>query len=204
MGKPSYLKNKSRGGEVEKVKDFLYYIGDFLICVLILLAMYFLITWKLDETMPLDVENEEVSIASDEGSPLESGIAAIKEAESREDVESSEAQTVASENTESQSAENVENTNENTDGDMAGVEGSNPEDSANEDGYFAITVSAGMTAQDVADGLLKKGIIGDSDFFLQKLDEMGLTSSLLTGHFEFEEGMDYEEVIQVLTTEEEY
>ncbi len=111
MGKPSYLKNKSRGGEVEKVKDFLYYIGDFLICVLILLAMYFLITWKLDETMPLDVENEEVSIASDEGSPLESGIAAIKEAESREDVESSEAQTVASENTESQSAENVENTN---------------------------------------------------------------------------------------------
>ncbi len=209
---------------MEKIKDFLYYIGDFLVCVLILASMYFLITWKLDETMPLEVENEEVTIASNEGSPLESGMnATVEEGESREDVESADGQNASIENTEEQSVENDENTAdvedsdfesadtetesvdaEDTDEENTDVEGTEEENTATEGVDFSFSVSAGMTAQDVADGLLEKKIIADSDYFVQKLDEMGLSSSLLIGYFEFEEGMDYEEIIRVLTTEEEY
>lgn len=214
---------------MERLKDFLYYIGDFVICILILSAMYFLITWKLEKTIPIDaegadqialeVQNEDKKEKEGQKSVLEDGVGHDK---GRDDRQNAGNQTAAKNNADRKDATSgqIDGVNPNGEtkdkpqgeaGEQTGKKDSaqqaDPKEKKTEDQKnktpkkekLVFTVSAGMSAGDIAQQLQNKAVIDNAENFLMKLEQMGLSASLLAGDFNLETGMDHETVIKILT-----
>ncbi len=233
---------------MEKIKDFFYYIGDFLICILILSAMYFLITWKLDETMPIEASDADTIAAKTDGSILEEGLKDdAKELSTKKDTEAkSDTKTNNQDNQKSQAddksqsnqedsqsvttdnqlaekdelepnevgEDNTAEQNQTSDQNTIPEENASSEENAasvdnSQDGsynggatsnaYVSFVISSGMSGQDIANNLQAQGVIVSATEFINKLEELDLSSSLLAGDFDLRQGMDYEEVIAILT-----
>ncbi len=215
---------------MEKIKDFFYYIGDFLICILILSAMYFLITWKLDETMPIDVNNGEEVAAETNESVLKTDVDDGKKSVMSDDVDDETSDNQLSQNGRDERTNQMEDDNKPTEhnqeeqtdtptedkqvtspsqDEVPVEENNNDNNNSVADGSYnggttsitevSFTISAGMSGQDIANSLQEQGVIADSTTFINKLEELDLSSSLLAGDFELKQGMDYEEVIAILT-----
>ncbi len=123
---------------MEKIKDFFYYIGDFLVCVLILSLMYFLITWKLDETMPINA-NEAEQVASENLHPediepdkTENLDSSISESENSLDTDAnSDTSSSMGDNPSEQSGDGNSNVNQNGDVDSENNTGAGDNDEVN-------------------------------------------------------------------------
>lgn len=214
---------------MERLKDFLYYIGDFVICILILSAMYFLITWKLEKTIPIDAEGADkiaLEVQTEDGkdkegqkSVLEDGVGHDK---GKDDRQNAGNQTDAKNTAGKQDAASGQNGGVNPNGEAKdkpqGAAGeqtdqkdpaqqADPKEKKPEDKKtktpkkekLVFSVSAGMTAGDIAQQLQDKAVIDNAENFLIKLEQMGLSASLLAGDFNLETGMDHETVIKILT-----
>ncbi len=211
---------------MEKIKDFFYYIGDFLVCILILSAMYFLITWKLDETMPIDVNADDKTAVTTDESILQADLDNTNQDLVGKDVEDDNKDKQQNQVTEDEQGDQkisdqdmaesqTDQTNQpddttevdkdetpdesSTEADNNSVEDGSYNGGTTSNAEVIFTVSAGMSGQDIANGLQAQGVIADSREFINKLEELDLSSSLLAGDFELRQGMDYETVISILT-----
>lgn len=176
---------------MEKIKDFLYYVGDFIVCILILLAMYLLITWKLEETMPVGtIDDEEVAIESvdEKKTPKDGKKESVLETGLEDNAEKQDRQAMG----EAPPAPGEDSLT------VPGEAGAKIPGEAQAKVPVEFTIDMGMTAQDIAKRLKENALIEDTEPFLQKLDEMKLSSSLLAGKFKLEKGMDYETMIKIL------
>jgi hypothetical protein len=67
------------------------------------------------------------------------------------------------------------------------------------DQVIKVSITPGEPSEAVADSLLKKGLISDKDAFLKELKDMGLTSKINVGEFEFKKGSEMKAMIKILT-----
>lgn len=172
---------------MEKTKDFFYYIGDFLACIVILSLMYFLISWKLGDSLPVSYEtgksaSEASKTVEETKVVINSGNTATTENKGKKDANITE---------------NKGGTKENKDTDKPGTEVKpNKSDAV---GKIIISVQSGMSGVDIAYMLEEKGLVESADLFIAKLESMELAGSLLAGDFELNKGMSYEEIALKLT-----
>ncbi len=173
---------------MEKAKDFLYYIGDFIICIIILALIYFLISWKLNDSIYMDIKSETT----------------IKE--EQEDKNNEEDETlvldVGTKNEKADRTNHKENEldlGENTLEDSKKNENKSKKNKNKKE--HKITVEMGMTGVDIAYMLEEKGFIDSADLFVAKLETMDVSARLLAGEFTIKENMSYEEIINILIGE---
>ncbi len=198
---------------MEKIKDFFYYVGDFIVCLIILSLMYFLITWKLDTTMPIDVAdlNGAVSVEKnkeDDNSKLDSEI--NNDNTAREDntnnnnngtENNSTVSNNTNENTNSGDNQNTNNNeNSNTNDKSTEDENSNNQNTSNELGEkVSIEIKSGMSGAEIAIMLEKKGLVESADLFVKKLESKKLSSKLYAGKFNLRKGMSEDKIMNILT-----
>lgn len=202
---------------MDKIKDFFYYVGDFLICLIILSLMYFLITWKLDDTMPINVadltkvesinkssENNESKLKSvipekndDKKSQKNSSI--IPKPEKKENKNNKpNTNTKDNKNNNSENKDNTEpksnqSTENNTDNNT------NTTNTSNASVDVTIEIKSGMSGVEIAYMLEKEGLIESADLFLKKLESMEVSDKLYAGEFDLNTGMDEDTIIKILT-----
>lgn len=181
---------------MEKTKDLLYYIGDFLACIVILSLMYFLISWKLGDSLPVSYETGK------------SRMEATKEVEESKVVIESKGPNDAKAGDTSGTGDKTKTTDKtDTRADNKAAENKKKEEikdkmattPTTQDGVINFTIESGMSGVDIAYMLEEKGLVDSADLFIAKLESLDLASSLLTGDFELRKGMNYEEIANVLT-----
>ncbi len=173
---------------MEKIKDFLYYIGDFLIGLFILAMMFFLITWKLSDTIPLELSSnspdisKEQSINEDDNTPIVIDAGVEKDSPDRPKEDPKDNDSTANKDDKKDTQNTTNETSE-----------------TSEDGIVTITIESGMSGVDIAYKLEEKGVVESADLFIAKLKSMELTESLLAGEFKIKKGLSYEEIAKILT-----
>ncbi len=204
---------------MEKIKDFFYYVGDFLICILILSLMYFLISWKLQSSIPIDSDVNDIPVAaktdntnnSNSSNQVSNGQTEntdnnssgddlnknnidsnIDANDNKNDVEENDLNI----NVDADNQENNQNSNH-TSSSFEQLNKNNSDNSNNEDVTFI--VESGMNGYSIAAMLKDQGLIESSEEFISKLETMGLSANLLTGSFTLKKGMSYENIIKILT-----
>lgn len=184
---------KGENKKMERTKDIFYYIGDFLACVLILSLMYFLISWKLGDSLPVSYETgkaraeaarqaEEKKVVIESKGPIDSKTgdnnAALKDGDKKTGLNTGDKKDVSK-------PDEADKKEEKKDG--------------NQNGVVTVTVESGMSAVDIAYMLEEKGLVDSADLFVAKLESLDLTSSLQIGDFQMKKGLSYEEVAAILT-----
>lgn len=186
-----------RSKNLEKIKDLLYYLGDFIIGLLILSLMYLMITWKLDETMPVELNNRSASVNeqgvnSGENKTVVVNAGVEKEGSNRPKEEKKDVKTT---NQDKNTKENKTQNNE-TEKQEQNTENKSQTDTVQE--TVSVTVESGMSGVDIAYMLEEQGVIESADLFVAKLQSMELSESLLAGTFELKKGMSYADIVKVL------
>ncbi len=186
-----------------KIKDGLYKVGDIIFMLLILVGMYFAITWKLNDVMPISVGELTGEVAVDESLPDDTS----KSADEVINIDIDENDT---ENTDGEAEGSVdENSSENEElieeTELQAGEETNQEDGSAEaetvvpSNQITITVPAGSTSSEVSDILYDNKLISDKGIFLAKLKEMGLIEKVQAGEFNLRTDMSYEEIANIIT-----
>lgn len=62
-----------------------------------------------------------------------------------------------------------------------------------------VTVTSGMSSEDVSNLLLEAGLLKDKKAFMERLNELGMDSRLKVGTFEIVKGSQFDEIIRLLT-----
>lgn len=204
---------------MNKVKDFFYYISDFIVSILILSIMFFLITWKLGETMPVDFDTSEKlngqvteskqksegkKVVVDAGTGTESkDKTKPKDAYDKDDTNSKDSGKDSSNTNDKDqnSGSTSPNTqdSQNTGANAGGSNSDNKPANSNETSKVNVSIESGMSGVDIAYLLEEKGVIDSADLFIAKLESMELAGSLLAGEFELEKNMSYENAAKALT-----
>lgn len=181
---------------MERTKDILYYIGDFLACVLILSLMYFLISWKLGDSLPVSYETGKAR--AEAAREVEEKKVVIENKGPSDKAEGDKKNTGATGDEKNQKGEGGTQNGANKGDTNAGTTG-DKKDQKKAEGAVIITVESGMSAVDIAYLLEEKGLVDSADLFVAKLESMNLSSSLQIGDFEVRPGLNYEEVAAILT-----
>lgn len=197
---------------MERTKDVLYYIGDFLACVLILSLMYFLISWKLGDSLPVSYETGK---ARAEATRQAEESKVVIESKGPKDAKAGDKKTGAAVKTEDEKKDGEQKAGDKSGETAGGTAAGSTVTATNKDDKKAegkdekkaeaggaaetITVESGMSAVDIAYMLEEKGLVDSADLFVAKLESLDLTSSIQIGDFEIKKGMSYEEVAAVLT-----
>jgi len=163
---------------MEKVKDFLYDISDFVFSLLIILIIFFVVSWKLTDTMQVqwftnigksDVAAEFTEDATpsldDIGTPQEEVI----------DITPTEEETVDETPVEEDPVEEIVEIKE-----------------------VIFVIDPGSPGFKIATNLETEGLIDSVDEFIQKLDQLNLGNKLRAGDFKLNTGMTVEEIIRTL------
>ncbi len=202
-----------------KLKDGLYKIGDIIIIAIILAGMYFALTNKLNEIMPISFSQLTGKVAVDENLPGESSNTTNEvvnididdtsstktestdtenqENSSETDTTQSEDQTTTEDDNQSTDETNAESTTTSENTEQESQE-SNETDTSSEV-LITITIPPGSTAIQVAEILYDNKIIAEKGLFLTKINELGIANKLLAGSFKLKQGMTYEDIAKILT-----
>ncbi len=202
-----------------KLKDGLYKIGDIIIIAIILAGMYFALTNKLNEIMPISFSQLTGKVAVDENLPGESSNTTNEvvnididdtsstktestDTENQEnsaetDTTQSEDQTTTEDDNQSTDETNAESTTTSENTEQESQE-SNETDTSSEV-LITITIPPGSTAIQVAEILYDNKIIAEKGLFLTKINELGIANKLLAGSFKLKQGMTYEDIAKILT-----
>lgn len=157
---------------MERVKDFLYDVSDLFFSLLIIGIIFFIVSWKLTDTMAVTWfsnidDNAPVAELPIDTTPIVDDIVVEDETDPVvEDVVEDETEPVQEEVVEIQDV-NFE-------------------------------VSPGSTGYKIAVKLQEEGLIEDVDSFIQTLGDLGLGNKLRAGNFKLNTGMTVEEIIKKL------
>lgn len=171
---------------MERVRDFLYDISDLLISLLIVAAIFTVISWKLNESIP--IEASMAPPTAEEPASEDPGTAPVEPAETDPEpvdpvTDASDADKPIGGNTSDDTAEPP----------------ATPEKPAVETGKsVTVTVPSGSPGIAIARILKENGLITDVNAFIQKVDALGLGPKLRSGTFQLKTGMDLEQIIKVL------
>jgi hypothetical protein len=158
----------------DKIKDFLYDISDIVLSLLIIGLIFFAVSWKISDTLSMDVT-----------APIDSVIETTTGSQiSVTPVETTEA-TV--ESTEESTEVNTEATTEPTT--EAATEAPKLENFVVAEGELGYTIGKNLESQ---------GFVADSDDFVKRLIEMGYDSKLRAGTFKISKTDSLDTIIKVL------
>lgn len=160
------------GGKMEKVKDFLYDISDLFFSLLIIGIIFFVVSWKLTDTMSV------------------SWFSNID----RDPIEETEVVEVTTPNLEEEVTvtDPVEEVTEPVE------EVTEPVEEIVEVRDVTFEVAPGSSGYKIAVQLQEEGLITDVDEFIQTLGDLKLGNKLRAGTFKLNTGMTVEEIIKKL------
>lgn len=154
----------------EKIKDFLYDISDIVLSLIIIGLIFFAVSWKISDTLSMDVEAPTDSvIETTTGSQI--SVTPVETTEAT--VESTEETTEAT----------TEPTTE------AATEAPKLENFVVAEGELGYTIGKNLESQ---------GFVADSDEFVKRLIEMGYDSKLRAGTFKISKTESLDTIIKVL------
>lgn len=154
----------------EKIKDFLYDISDIVLSLIIIGLIFFAVSWKISDTLSMDVEALTDSvIETTTGSQI--SVTPVETTEAT--VESTEETTEAT----------TEPTTE------AATEAPKLENFVVAEGELGYTIGKNLESQ---------GFVADSDEFVKRLIEMGYDSKLRAGTFKISKTDSLDTIIKVL------
>ncbi len=161
---------------MERVKDFLYDMSDVVISLLIVAVIFYVVSWKLNESMPIeftfgDQTSEQGQQETETLSPTE----AVTEDTANRPVE---------ENTEAASESSPETT------EAPAVTPSGTVQT------ITITIPSGATGFSIAKALKEKGLITDVNAFIKHVEDLKLGNKLTAGTFKFKTDMTEEQIIK--------
>jgi len=164
---------------MEKVKDFLYDISDFVFSLLIIVIIFLVVSLKLTDTMQVhffsNIDKDTVADLSDATVPSLDDI--NDEIDTTPEVTPVEPETTPDEETVTEPVD-----------DTTVVEV--------KDVSFEIT--PGSPGFKIATNLESAGLIDNVDVFIQTLDDLNLGNKLRAGTFKLNTGMTVEEIIRTL------
>ncbi len=205
----------SNSSFLSKIKDGLFRLGDIVLCIAVLASMYFAIVWKLEKILPFNFadtsavsESSQTNKESQTTSAAEDTETDSDEKTAKQEIESSGSDDVV-DNTTPEVTRPTDQNNANT-GQPTNPAGDNTTPTPTkpaptnpvevpDNQLITVNVPAGSRARDVADILLKKGIITDKNAFLDKVASMKLSGKLLAGDFKLRKNMSHEEMAKILT-----
>lgn len=205
--------------KIEKIKDVFYYIEDFVAAIVILSIMYLLITYKLDEAMPIKISNifsnEEKSITEiinkdlksekpDTKKAPEDKISGIKKNADKEtnNKELDDKETHNKDDANTQKTDNKKDQTSTTKEEKKPDDNSNTKESdelVDSNLEIDFEIASGSSGVEIALKLEEEGIVDDASAFIARLEEMDLANSLLAGDFKLKKNMSYEELAKILT-----
>lgn len=169
---------------MERIRDFLYDISDLLISLLIIAVIFAVISWKLNESIPIDIAAAPPA-AEEPVTPAE------------EPADSADPGDVADA---SDADKPIEGTPVTITPVIPDDTATPPEKPAGTPAGQTVSVEIPSGSPGVAIGqiLKEKGLIPDVNAFIKKVDEMGLGPKLRSGTFSLKTGMSLEEIIKIL------
>lgn len=185
----------------EKLKDLLYDLGDVLITLLIIVVIIGTVSWKISDSMTYsnalaksqppviieetgsDDQSPEQSAAGENGESVNTG----SESPSSEVQPSVNTLPANGSNSSSSSSSSSTSNNSGT---------TQPEASGEK---LTIEIKSGSTGYAIAKLLVEKGLVTDTQTFIQRVEALKLGSKLKAGTFEVTKGMPLDELIRVIT-----
>lgn len=179
---------------IEGIKDFLYDSVDYIVILAVVLVVGVVIGWRLDVLFANDMNKTPVSaITEQESDPTEEATIPDETNNPNEDNDSiiTVVEDTPSEETEDQANQESEETTENT-------QENNDSASASVDEVILVEIPSGSLGPDIADILIKKGLINSGSEFLKKAMELKLDTKLKSGKFEIKANSSLETIIKII------
>lgn len=181
---------------MERIKDFLYDISDLLISLLIIAVIFAVISWKLNESIPIETASapppveapaQEPDAAQGSDSPQPDSAAATPSASSDAVADASDADKPINEPPATAPEKPVQPP-------------AQPPASTAPTAGTAITIEIPSGSPGITIGKILKdnGLISDVSAFIKKVDELGLGPKLRSGSFKLKTGMSLEQIIKTL------
>jgi len=187
---------------IERIKDFLYDAIDFVLILVIIVAVAGVIGWRLDILFAKDMNKPPVENITDNNSSNGNTVDGSNDSESKDNED-----LTANEDTEDSKdnqtiEEGVQNNNDN---------GSSEKDSSNDQDnsmtdtqdsqqgeLVTVKIPKGSLPPTIANILLEKGLIENKMDFLKKFQELKLDTKLKSGEFKIERNSSLESIIKTL------
>lgn len=164
---------------MERIKDFFYDISDLLISLLIIAVIFMVISWKLNESIPIDSTLAPQTVDEPAAAPDAA-------------VENPDGVKLAS--------DSPDLTADASDADKPIAEQPAANTAPKPASVKEITIKIPSGSPGVAIGKILKenGLITDISAFIKKVDEMGVGPKLRSGSFKLKTGMSLESIIKVI------
>lgn len=175
----------------DRFKDILYDLSDTLITLVIIVLIIGTVSWKISDSMTYSnalakAQPPEISLGEEPENDLPEGEAPSES--NKPDNSSSEVQ--PSVNTLPAGGSTT-----NTSGTQPPASGT----SAPSGEKMTIDIKSGSTGYAIAKLLVEKGLVKDTQSFIQRVEALKLGSKLKAGTFEVTSGMPLDELIKVIT-----
>lgn len=173
---------------MERIRDFLYDVSDLLISLLIIAVIFAVISWKLNESIPIDIatappgtEEPAAPVTPDSEDPAtDTDVGDASDAD--KPIEGTPV-TITPVIPETPSAETPPQT---------------PAAPPAAGQSVVVEIPSGSPGVAIARILKEKGLITDINGFIQQVDAMGLGPKLQSGKYTLKTGMGLEEIIKIL------
>ena len=164
---------------MEKVKDFLYDISDFVFSLLIILIIFLVVSWKLTDTMQVswftNIGRDDVAVEFNDASTP-----------TLDDIGTTPGDQVIDITPEETTPDETTPPDDTTDNTVVEIKD------------VTFVIEPGSPGFKIATNLESEGLIESVDVFIQKLDELNLGNKLRAGNFKLNTGMTVEEIIKSL------
>lgn len=159
---------------MERVKDFLYDMSDVVISLMIVAIIFYVVSWKLNESMPVEFKfGESVAEENNGSSEITPTEVPTDNTVDRPIEESSEVPTDAELPTEAPVAP-----------------------PSGETQKITVTIPSGATGFSIAKALKEKGLIEDVNAFIKHVEDLKLGNKLTAGTFNLTTDMTEEQIIK--------
>lgn len=162
---------------MERIKDFLYDMSDVVISLIIVAIIFYVVSWKLNESMPVEFTFGDNEIA--EGTqPFPVATTAVPTDEETDDRPVEDTTAAVTEATQVTTA--------------APVTQANPTQVQK----ITVTIPSGATGFAIAKALKEKGLIQDVNAFIKHVETLKLGNKLTAGTFTLSTDMTEEQIIK--------
>lgn len=175
----------------DRFKDILYDLSDTLITLVIIVLIIGTVSWKISDSMTYSnalakAQPPEISL----GEEPENGLPAGEAPSESDKPDNSSSEVQPSVNTLPAGGSTTNN---------AGTQPPASGTSAPSGEKMTIDIKSGSTGYAIAKLLVEKGLVKDTQTFIQRVEALKLGSKLKAGTFEVTSGMPLDELIKVIT-----
>lgn len=172
---------------MERLKDFLYDMSDVLISLIIVAVIFYVVSWKLNESMPVEFHFGEEPVAGAEDPNTPPPITQANDDTENRPVE----ETPGSENPSTETPITTTPQAETPPTTAAPVV--TPPSQVQK---ISVTIPSGATGFAIAKALKDKGLIKDVNAFIKHVEDLELGNKLTAGTFSLSTDMTEEQIIK--------